>query len=57
MGADGNGAEKIEDSLRILNDRMKALDRRIQVLTEALGEKSATDLTNYREMGEKEPIG
>jgi hypothetical protein len=56
MGAGGNGEAKIEDSLRILNDRMKALDRRIQILTEALEEKNATNPANYREISEKEPM-
>jgi hypothetical protein len=56
MGTSGRGTEKIEDSLRILNDRMRALDRRIQMLTEALEEKSAPSLTNYREIDNKEPM-
>jgi hypothetical protein len=56
MGAGANGAEKIEDSLRILNDRMKALDHRIQMLTQVLEEKSSTNLANSPEMGAKEPL-
>jgi hypothetical protein len=56
MGATGNGAEKIEDSLRTLNDRMKALDRRIQMLTQVLEEKNSTNPTNSQEMEAKEPL-
>ncbi len=56
MGSSENGAEKIEDSLRMLNDRMKALDRRIQMLTRVLEEKSSTDHTNSLEMEGKEPL-
>jgi hypothetical protein len=56
MGVGENGAEKIEDSLRILNDRMKALDRRIQTLTQVLEEKNNTNLANHPEMEAKEPL-
>jgi hypothetical protein len=56
MRAGENGAEKIEDSLRILNDRMKALDHRIQMLTQVLEEKNASNITNSSEMEAKEPL-
>jgi hypothetical protein len=56
MGAGGNRAEKIEDSLRILNDRMKSLDHRIQMLTQVLEEKNSTNLADSPEMGAKEPL-
>jgi hypothetical protein len=56
MSTDGNGAEKIEDSLRTLNDRMQALDRRLQMLTEVLEEKNGANHTNSHEMETKEPL-
>ena len=38
-----SGPERIEDTLRILSERMKAIDRRLEALTEAL--KIAPDST------------
>ena len=55
LSTNGNGSEKIEDSLRLLNDRMEALDQRIRTLTEVLGEKNATNSTNFHESEKKEP--
>ncbi len=46
MSAAGNVFEKLEDSLRILNDRMEELDRRIRTLTEVLEVNSGTNSTN-----------
>jgi hypothetical protein len=56
MSTNGDGTEKIEDSLRTLNDRMTVLDRRIQMLTEILEEKNGTNFTNYHPIEEKEPL-
>jgi hypothetical protein len=39
----GNGAEKLEDALRNLNEHMKHIDHQLQALTEAL--KTATHYT------------
>jgi hypothetical protein len=39
----GNGAEKLEDALRTLNEHMAHIDHQLQALTEAL--KTATNST------------
>lgn len=47
---DGNGAEKestkIDDNLRVLYDRMNALDHSIQILTDELKEKGNNGSTH-----------
>ena len=56
LSTNGNGPEKIESSLRLLTDRMEALDQRIRTLTEVLEEKNATNSTNLDEREKKEPL-
>jgi HPt (histidine-containing phosphotransfer) domain-containing protein len=45
-GGNGDAAERLEDSLRTLNEKMEMLDRRIQTLADELRDKSATNPQN-----------
>ncbi len=45
-GNNGDSADKLEDSLRSLNEKMEMLDRRIRMLAEELRGKNATNFAN-----------
>ena len=55
MEEEGNGQEKLGESLRTLNARMEALVHRIETLTDTLESKGAADFTNATNSEGKEP--
>ena len=46
----GDEPEKLERTLRVLNERMEILDKRLRVLTEALEKKAAEESTENTEL-------
>ena len=46
----GDEPEKLERTLRVLNERMESLDKRLRVLAEALEKKAAEESTENTEL-------
>jgi hypothetical protein len=56
VACNANEPEKIETTLRSLDERMALLDRRLQILTDVLQSKKAMGITEYTETEDKEPV-
>ena len=54
--SNGDGAEKIEDTLRTLNKRMELLDQKLQILTEVLQNKNTVESADFTNEKIMEPL-
>jgi hypothetical protein len=56
VACNANEPEKIENTLRSLDERMALLDRRLQILAEVIQDKNAAKGTELMAVEDKEPV-